>query len=830
MIKKIFSLFAAILFAGSMMADPAAAGTTLFSENFGGYSNTDVPSGSVSTVSGKRVVYGDGSVTYTSADGKGSKAGTTKVTTENDGNLAGGTSPELMVGKKGSGTGAEGGSFSVAGIPSGGAQAITVSFKQNNQNLSVSVAGTGYTGSISGKPGAAGERTFDVTVDDGADATFTLTFQAATTSNVRVDDILVTVKVAGTPSGCTNTVTITKGAETNGTYTIGATEVCGDGEGGEVSISDINPAIGYEFDEITTSASGTVDNDNKKVTGITANTTITVLFKEIPKYTVTWDNNGETSTSQVYEGSKPSFPATPESCDATSTTFIGWATEPWAGKIASLGDKTVYTSAEEMPAVDAAVTYYAVFAKSSGSASELFSWAGGGKAGLLAIEGIVSSSLDGDYADSHSPYMVKWNSEGKYLIIPVSAQPGKVSAGFKMIGGATTSTVDVQESTATDGEFTTVETLTISGSTNDIVNVETSNTFKSTTRAIKLLYHKGSNVGLGPISIESAVSKSDYMTTCAAAGQCEVPTFSVAGGTYNEAKSVELDCATEEATIYYTIDGTTPTSASTEYTKAINVAANMTIKAIAVKEGNTDSEVAEAAYTFETATPTITGDENAIISGNYFVDAIEVTLAREGEGEIYYTTDGKTPTAASEHYTGPFWLDKTTTIKAIVIREPWTSGAVAEKEYKYFAVVNCATARIAALSVSENNEVYKHGEVDVFTIRGYVTNMENYSKSNYFWIADEQGTSKVLEVYKPSQKGTGDLALNQAVEVSGKLTKYNTTPEFASGCTFEILADGITTSVDNTVDGKKAVKFIENGQLFIEMNGHIYNVQGQTVK
>ena len=36
--------------------------------------------------------------------------------------------------------------------------------------------------------------------------------------------------------------------------------------------------------------------------------------------------------------------------------------------------------------------------------------------------------------------------------------------------------------------------------------------------------------------------------------------------------------------------------------------------------------------------------------------------------------------------------------------------------------------------------------------------------------------------------------------------------------------------IDNTVDGKKAVKFIENGQLFIEMNGHIYNVQGQIIK
>ncbi len=41
---------------------------------------------------------------------------------------------------------------------------------------------------------------------------------------------------------------------------------------------------------------------------------------------------------------------------------------------------------------------------------------------------------------------------------------------------------------------------------------------------------------------------------------------------------------------------------------------------------------------------------------------------------------------------------------------------------------------------------------------------------------------------------------------------------------------GDATSVDNTDATKKAVKFIQNGQLFIELNGHIYNVQGQTVK
>ena len=176
------TLFCVVLWA------QAPAGTTLFSENFGGYAANDVPSGSVSSLEGSRVVYGGGSVTYTSADnGKN----LTKIYAEA---LASGTSPELLVGKSG-------GVFTVAGIPSGNAQEITVSFKQNAQKLTVSLAGTGYsTEYASPKPSAAGEVTFDVTVADGADATFSIIMTTGS-SNVRVDDILVTVKTAGESSG-----------------------------------------------------------------------------------------------------------------------------------------------------------------------------------------------------------------------------------------------------------------------------------------------------------------------------------------------------------------------------------------------------------------------------------------------------------------------------------------------------------------------------------------------------------------------------------------------------------------------------------------------------
>jgi len=98
--------------------------------------------------------------------------------------------------------------------------------------------------------------------------------------------------------------------------------------------------------------------------------TINVTFTEDTKYAVTWNVNGNEDTkTNVYGGEKPVFPATPESCDGVggSTSFIGWATAAWTGKAENLNGKTVYTKASDMPDVDAAVTYYAVFAKISGA-------------------------------------------------------------------------------------------------------------------------------------------------------------------------------------------------------------------------------------------------------------------------------------------------------------------------------------------------------------------------------------------------------------------------------------------------------------------------------
>lgn len=80
------------------------------------------------------------------------------------------------------------------------------------------------------------------------------------------------------------------------------------------------------------------------------------------------------------------------------------------------------------------------------------------------------------------------------------------------------------------------------------------------------------------------------------------PAFGVAGGTYQSTKEITITCATQGAAIKYTTDGTAPGATNgVTYSGTIEVAASMTIKAIATKTGMLDSSVATAAYVISIA-------------------------------------------------------------------------------------------------------------------------------------------------------------------------------------------------------------------------------------
>ena len=78
---------------------------------------------------------------------------------------------------------------------------------------------------------------------------------------------------------------------------------------------------------------------------------------------------------------------------------------------------------------------------------------------------------------------------------------------------------------------------------------------------------------------------------------CITPTFSPAAGTFASAQNVTISSETDGATIYYTVDGTEPTTESNVYSRAIPVNETTTIKAFAAKADCSNSAVASATYT-----------------------------------------------------------------------------------------------------------------------------------------------------------------------------------------------------------------------------------------
>ena len=268
-----------------------------------------------------------------------------------------------------------------------------------------------------------------------------------------------------------------------------------------------------------------------------------------------------------------------------------------------------------------------------------FNWAGGASADLTAIAGVTASGIGSDYGATHDPYLVKFDSDGDYIQFKTNEQPGVVTIGVKMIGGGNTSTITVQGSADGD-KFTDIEELTISGKQNDFLTLATTNEFDSSVRYIRLNFTKGSNVGVGPISI-------------ALPALVATPTFDPAAGEVQAGTLVTISTTTANATIRYTTDGSEPTTSNgEEYQKPIVINSDVTIKAIAVDDNQNVSAVAEATYTIATSSqlsPELTLDPKSLnVTEGAANGTVTVTTAAGYNGTITVMVDD--PSVADASY------------------------------------------------------------------------------------------------------------------------------------------------------------------------------------
>ena len=140
----------------------------------------------------------------------------------------------------------------------------------------------------------------------------------------------------------------------------------------------------------------------------------------------------------------------------------------------------------------------------------------------------------------------------------------------------------------------------------------------------------------------------------------------------NQTATVTITCSTADSSIYYTVDGTTPSTSSTLYSGAFEVAHGTVIKAYTVKLGKTTPAQTKTAYVTPKA-------PNLSISSSDGTVTISDANTNES-AKLYYTTDGKTPTASSTEWTSSSSLAVThgTVVKVVAIRQGKTSTTSSE--------------------------------------------------------------------------------------------------------------------------------------------------------
>jgi len=232
------------------------------------------------------------------------------------------------------------------------------------------------------------------------------------------------------------------------------------------------------------------------------------------------------------------------------------------------------------------------------------------------------------------------------------------------------------------GDYQSSQTLTIvNGMTNASIYYTTDG---STPTSSSTLYSSPITVA-STETVQAIAIATGYPTSGLAAAtynfKTESPTFSEPAGTYNSAITLAISDVISNATVYYTTDGSTPTSSSTQYSMPLTISASETVKAIAVLNGYS-SDVVSATYTIgvlpAAATPTFS------VAGGTYTSSQSVTISDATAGAtIYYTTDGTTPTTSSNSWTESFTVtvSSTETIKAIAEAPGYTESAVASATY-----------------------------------------------------------------------------------------------------------------------------------------------------
>lgn len=157
------------------------------------------------------------------------------------------------------------------------------------------------------------------------------------------------------------------------------------------------------------------------------------------------------------------------------------------------------------------------------------------------------------------------------------------------------------------------------------------------------------------------------------------PVFVPSAGIYSDPLKMAINVAVPGSTIYYTLDGSTPTTASLLYTDSIHIDSTMRIRAFAVKEGRSPSQVMAATYTI--LPEGVKQPVFSVQAGSYST-AQDVAMSSATPGAvIHYAIGDNVLNSTSPVYSAPVKITASTTLRAYATADGITDSKVTTATY-----------------------------------------------------------------------------------------------------------------------------------------------------